>query len=440
MSDIYSRLYYQNQKRIPTPFAIIFLFLIMIGLSSTLNQQKKVAIKAAKNQLVRLEIINVTNNSATIFWRTPEKLISWLVYGEEKNQLNNQVFDERDVEGKREARFNHYAILKNLKPNKKYFFEIVTSKEVIKQKDNKPFSFSTKVQLPQPVNLPPARGRIQNRNGTPLVDAIVILKIEGADPLGDRTKDKGEWLIPFFYLTKANSNDFFQLEKNNLVTIEIISEEGEKSIVKALVKKITPLKTIIIGKDYEFLTEEEKVLSEITQNRSSFQKIDIIFPKEGSAIHGKKPLFRGLALPRKKVKIIIESKLRQAVEVYSDEDGVWKLIPFYDLEPGNNKIILITEDEKGKEITLTRNFIISKSGEGVLGEATPSAELTPSPVKETPTPTPLIETPTSLPPTPTKSFFLTPTPSPIISGIDFFPLTVLATALIFLGGGLVIIF
>jgi hypothetical protein len=421
---------YQKEKKIPTLFGLFFILVLISSLGLVLDKQKKVSISAATPKLQRLEITNTTHNSTTIFWRTSERLVSWLRFGEEKNQLNEQIFDDRNVGNNRNLYFNHYVILKNLQSNKKYFFEIVTSKGLIKKGDNLPFVFITKAQLPQSTTLRPATGTIQDKTGIPLDNAIVLLKIEGTELLSDRTKEKGEWLIPLYYLTKINSNEFVQPTEDTLVILEIINETGNNSLVKAKLKQLTPLtQTIIIGKNYDFIQKkEEKVLSETSMAQPPLNNIDIIFPKENAAIPGRRPSFRGTAFPNKKIKIIIESKSSQIYEKYSDQDGIWKFTPFYDLEPGKHKLTIITEDESGKEVKVTRNFTILKSGEGVLGEATPSATLTPT--------VPVI----TLTVTPIPTEIVSPTESPPTSGISFVPLTIFGSALFVLGVGLVISF
>jgi len=424
---------YQEEKKIPTPIAFLFLLLMLSALGFILNKPKTTSVSASKLRLERIEITNITNTSASVFWRTKEKEVGWLIYGEDKNRLNKQIFDDRDLVNSKNPYFNHYITFKNLQPNKRYFFEIITPKGLIRQNNNLPFSFVTKTQLPLPPSLSPAMGSVQDENGRPLAYGIVLLKIEGAGPLSDRTKDKGEWLIPLYYLTKVDTSELIQPKGDSQVTIEIISEEGKISTIKTILGKISPLpQTIIIGKNYQFAIEEEKVLSETTKNQLNFAKIDIIFPKENADIAGKKPIFKGTALPNKKLKIIIESKTSQVFEIHADRDGIWKLTPFYDLEPGKHQVTIIAEDEDGKEIRISRNFTILKSGEGVtLGEATPSGTISPTAM---PTETPILTMP---PVTLTPTILLTPPGPP---GINFFPLTVISTALMILGAGLIMVF
>jgi hypothetical protein len=88
-------------------------------------------------------------------------------------------------------------------------------------------------------------------------------------------------------------------------------------------------------------------------------------------------------------------------------DGLFRLSPIKPLGIGRQSVTITTTDNKGKSVAFTHMFEILKSGTQVLGDATPSATLTPSEtVTLTPTPT-QIATDSA---TPT----LTPTPADLV--------------------------
>lgn len=434
-----NNLYWQKEKKIPLPVAILIIFFMVGGIVNFFKTQPATKTQASGIKISKLEILNLTDNSAVIFWQTDIPSLGWVYFGTKENQLNQMAFDIRDIKNQKKQWINHFVPLKNLTPNQTYFFLIANEKGIIK-KGNQPFSFKTKLQRPKLTNLSPATGKVYQKNGLPLKNGIVILKIEEAEPLGDLTKETGEYLVPLYYITKKDSFEFFQPSFKTPVIIEIFDEEKNYSLIKTTFEKTTPLpQPVIIGKNYDFTNDNEKVLSAVEKNEKIIlPKITIIFPKENAVISGKKPLFKGTALPQKKIKVVINPE-KQIFEIYSDKDGVWSLIPFYELKPGKYQLIVTTNNEKENPITLTRNFIIGKSGEAVLGEATPSADLSP-----TSTPTPF-QNPTSTPtsvftPTPTTVYVASPTLSPPISGINFLYIVILSISLIMVGLGLVFVF
>jgi uncharacterized surface anchored protein len=67
-------------------------------------------------------------------------------------------------------------------------------------------------------------------------------------------------------------------------------------------------------------------------------------------------------------------------------DGMWRYTPPKPLSEGKQSVTITTSDAKNQTVALTHVFEILKSGTQVLGEATPSATLTPT-IDMTPTPT-----------------------------------------------------
>lgn len=73
-----------------------------------------------------------------------------------------------------------------------------------------------------------------------------------------------------------------------------------------------------------------------------------------------------------------------------EADGVWRYTPSRPLSEGKQSVTITTTDQNGQAKALTNTFEVLKSGTQVLGDATPSATLIPTPtdiVESTPTPT-----------------------------------------------------
>jgi hypothetical protein len=129
------------------PVAILIIFLLIIFFSQLFHRSSAPS-KASKKLLTRLEITNLNYNQATIFWQTDEKTTGYIVYGENKNKTTNFVFDDRDTSTKKNQFFSHMVNLRNLTPQKQYFFLIMINDQIVKQENGAPFSFFTpKFQL-----------------------------------------------------------------------------------------------------------------------------------------------------------------------------------------------------------------------------------------------------------------------------------------------------
>jgi len=125
-------------------------------------------------------------------------------------------------------------------------------------------------------------------------------------------------------------------------------------------------------------------------------------------------MIRGMSVAKKPVTITISGETIESGATQSDAQGVFVYTPKKVLSPGKHTVTVTSKDAKGKPIALTHSFLIFKSGTQVLGDATPSGELT------TPTPTEVIIPIIILTPTdtmypmgiPTETEVITPTTLP----------------------------
>jgi len=415
----YSQLYLKNKSTIPLPLAIFVIFIITIFFANIFHKQS-LSSKATKKLLKRLEITNLNPNQATVVWETEGKTTGYILYGENSQKLTLIALDERDTANNKNKFSFHYVNLKNLSPQKKYFFVIMSDNQVIKKYENEPFSFYTpgdKLQNKTPTLI---YGKVFKETNVSLANAIVFLNLKDYYSLSSFTKETGEFLIPLsvVYSLKDLKPKLPSVEEK--VLIEIISEEGLKTKVEGKISQLSPIpQPLFIGKDYSFIFEEH-VLGVATEVESYKKgEIKIIYPQENAVIPGFTPLIKGTALPNKEVLIHLfqqGGKKNYSARIKVDKNGFWSIKFSENLALGNYLLELKTKDDQNKEIELQRRFrlIGNQAIFGrVLGEATPSATIEPQP---TPTyssqPTQAVELPTPFP----TVFYSTPTPTPFVSG------------------------
>jgi hypothetical protein len=427
---IYSQLYLKNRNYIPMPLAILIIFLLIIFFSQLFHRSSAPS-KASKKLLTRLEIANLNYNQATIFWQTDEKTTGYIVYGENKNKTTNFVFDDRDTPTEKNQFFSHMVNLRNLTPQKQYFFLIMINDQIVKQENGAPFSFFTpKFQLE---NRSPKLiyGKILQSNNQPLTNAIIFLSVNQYYPFLSVSKGSGEWLIPLNILYQKESLAAKIPANDEKATIEILSEEGEKTTVTGKIDQFSPIpQTLVIGKNYNFLFEENVlgVQNETADEskKTNQDEIEISFPQENAVIPGNTPIIKGKALPEKEVFLTLfslaDKNKNYSARVKADKGGFWSLKFLENLSPAAYQLILQTKDQNDKDFQLKRNFrlIGNQAIEGrVLGEATPSATIIPSPT--------LLPTSISTP-----TVILTPT-TPVSGGSNIVLLSIFGFLSIILG-------
>ena len=410
-SDIYFR-----PKQSKLLFIVAGIVLVIFGIFIYFSRANSTPLEAVGKTLKRQEIVNVSPHQAGIFWVSDVKETGWVLYGTSKDSLPLIAIDERDLSEKKNLYTLHYVLLKGLEENKVYYYKIVSGKNVVTSGSQQPFSLKT----PQSTNLSsdirPAYGKITLANGEPAQNAFVFYKYKNAVPFFTLTKLTGEWLLPLQYAINKNTNEAVPIIASEKINIEVISENEVTTNIEALVSKTNPLpQTIIVGKNYKFL-QEDNVLPASTKRVDDTKEypVSIIFPKDKAFIPGSKPLLKGQGVPGKPVKIQINSQPGYISRITSDEKGDWKVEVPVSLAAGTYTMTVTTEDSSTKSVILTRKFTIAKSGEQVLGIATPSATIIPS-ISPTASPSATIAILES--PSPTVTFPLfTATPVSSITG------------------------
>ena len=105
------------------------------------------------------EIVNLTSNQIGIFGN-PKPKNGWVRFGEKEDELDRVVYDERDLAPATQAYTYHYAVLKNLKANTDYYYQIVNDKGAYADNRNKPFMKTPQFNS-QKYSFKPAYGKLR---------------------------------------------------------------------------------------------------------------------------------------------------------------------------------------------------------------------------------------------------------------------------------------
>lgn len=409
---------YRREKKIPT---IIALFFLMIGIGSAVfleRSSQSLQTSAKVNPTPEeVHLTNITDSSFTISWFTSQPTIGSVQVKDTTIKLI--LLDDLDNDNIPRPRNNHYVTAKNLKENTSYTITIIGPGQTgcNNEKICPTFLQKTAIRLNNSLILPPARGTIITKDNKPADTAIVYLLIGKNLPLSGRVDSSGLWVIP---LNNLKSGDFLgkpEISDNDLVYITVKlspSEVGTAVIdVKSIRQNLT-IPNIQLGNSYNFIdlsakrgllaqTQDQKILgtniqtNPISSTEKNSEKVDFLFPKsDNETTTDNRPRLRGRGVPGGQLIITVNSS-PQTDRITVSSDGSWDWRPSQSLSPGIHHVNIQGYDEKGNPINITRKFIVLKSGERVLGDATPSSTLSPTSI---PTVTP-IPSPALLPATPT---------------------------------------
>ncbi len=415
---MYTDLYLQERRQtgIPKVFWIGIFALFGLVASQMYFWYASVPAKASEISVSRVLITDITPSSFGIFVETEEPVPMYAIYGENETKLTNTVHDRLDSLEASTPKKYHYFNIVDLQIGKIYKYSLVTDGRLIEYNTRTLFEFRASEEYPVQIGQKrPIYGKVVVPNGAGLSEATLIFRQSGGTNFKiftAVTKSSGEWL----YSLPSSFSD------QDILDVEVVHESHPHSQIKALVSNSSPMpQSLVIGSDYVF-SETEKVLGTSAKRADSPKKSDnyvvsILYPANNAIIPDTRPLFKGYGIPSTTVAIEVNSRPSYIEKTIVDERGIWYIEPQSPFLPGSYTLAVKIQDSTNALRTLTRNFVIAKSGEQVLGlsnVSTPSSTL--SPVKITVTQAPIVTMITQSP-----VFEVTPTPSTLVEAGTEFP-------------------
>lgn len=389
---------YKRQLRIPTIVALIIL-IFGLGGSLLLVETSRPLTSSADATIIpsNLHISNVSDSQFSVSWLTAKETTGYISYSDQQSSFLT-AFDDRDEDGKPKNYIAHHVTVKNLKENTTYVFKIYSGKVIF---DNKGENFrqNTGPKIVSTLSLNPAYGTIADERDKPISGALVYLTLGKGLPLSTLVKEGGTWLIP---LNNVRTQDLLgrpEIASPEVIQISILFSENMSSYATTDTANSSPVPVMNLGKSYDFrnligkkkapvakkadspnvLGTVETKLSPTPSKAPNIQhKVDLLFPDKNQATTiDAKPLIKGTGIPGKELIITVNST-PQLGKVTIASDGTWSFIPRNPLSSGTHTVSITTTDGAGKSVTLSRQFIVLKSGERVLGDATPSGNISPT--------------------------------------------------------------
>ncbi len=409
---------YKKEKRVPTVIALVILFL-GIGGAVYLDKTLHIFTSSAKEEILPQEVrfANINDNSFTVSWLTSSPATSAIAVSSGPQSIT--FLDDFDNDNIPRPRYTHYVTVKNLKEDTNYTVKIYNTDLKCRNALSCPsYNQKTGLKLTKIISLPPAHGTIISKTGNEATGALVYLTVGKSALLASRSDSSGLWAIPLTNLRSENLSKRPEIADNDIAQITVFSAPSKSASAVIDIRSIRQnlsVPAIQIGNTYNFIstsgkkelaqTPKQQVLGSQAQFTASNKIYDILFPfQDGDYTPDPQPEIRGIGISGSRILITVNST-PQTASVTVDQNGTWRWRPPLPLEPGTHNLSIQGYDQSGNLITVTRQFIVLKSGEQVLGEATASATLTPT---LTPLPTPTLlptitytPTLTSVPPTST---------------------------------------
>lgn len=399
-------------QRFPTLLGII-LIVVGIGVTSFLVNRGVITFsRAAPSQDPQTaRITNTSDVSFTVSYRTAGAVPGSIAYGKTKD-LGLVALDERDqVAGSAKNYQIHSITIRDLQPNTKYFFSIISGNGTFLD-NGTPFTVTTApTGTTKPTSQQPLTGKIISSDGTALADSIVYLSITNAQSLSTLTKSDGTYIIPLNTILTKDLSSLLTITPDTSMNLLILGQTQQSTVVLTT-KQSSPVPIITLSQNYNFSSsttpldaDQSALASQAAQTSFPFLSASeiinnktpqVLSPKNGETFTDQQPVFNGTASPNTDVKVVINSNSQIESNVKTNANGNWSFRPNTKLSPGSHKVTVATKDSLGILNTITRSFTVYAQGSQVSQTATPSATITP-------------KLTTTISPTPT--LFVLPTPT-----------------------------
>lgn len=396
----------QFPQKIPTLIGLFLLIGVIGSLIGGVEFVSQLNTQAAATVIPsQIKVSSITDSSAVISWLTESEVTGFIELTSPKKQL---FYDQRDKEGKLDKYKTHFVSLTGLSPQTIYSFTINSHNRAFPQTT---LSFKTHLPLPGGSGLEPAYGSVETTSGMPTTGAIIILTPVGGQPLAALTQSSGSWIVSLNIARTIDGGAYLSLTEDRLDEEIVIDYPGPATSAFTDTLNDSPVPNIVIGKQYDFRREQgnnfEKTSFLAKSPNSSVLGVNIsptplpapspltiTQPRSNAALPTDLPLFQGTGIPGNPVTLTIGITHPFSTSIKIDADGLWRFTPPKPLGAGKHSITASSKDKSGRPVALTHMFEIFKSGTQVLGDATPSATLSPQP-SLTPTLTPILsDTPT----------------------------------------------
>lgn len=219
--------------KIPTVFGLVLIITsLSLGLIFYSFQKTNDHNLKQSSTPQNIKIFNLTGNQASITWQTNLTTEGEVeLNGDQKNLKR----DDRDLNTPTPHQV-HFVTLKNLNPNTKYTYKIKSGNFYYPDYN---LEFETLPQINTDNLLSEKnkflRGTILNTNLNPIDEALVILKIDGAQEIASITGISGNFILPLHILS-ADGTNFLEIDSTLPATILV-----EKSTLKSNISLNLPL-------------------------------------------------------------------------------------------------------------------------------------------------------------------------------------------------------
>ncbi len=389
------------QRQIPTLLGIGILILSLIGGIAMIGTGGGVFTPRATPQTTpqNIKVTNVNDTGFTVSFLTDEATSGFIKYGEIATELKLQASDDRDqLSGSVGQYSTHHISVKNVDPDKDYYFTLGTASVSKHDNNGAPFTVKTAKRARATTAAKTVYGNIMAASGSPAEGAVVYLTIPEVGELSTLVRSSGSWAIPLSNARKRDSLEPVDVSSTETLNLFVQGPQiSSTTTLQVTVDESQPVRTISLGgaaqPDTDTFTTDSSSEDEdpdkaendvIAENPSSLpsespsplpedsptpaatEVVTVNLDKvDQPTVNTTQPTIMGKAAPGVVVTIQVNSETQIVTQVTADAAGNFSLplsLGEKELEPGEHSVtITYTDPATGQQKTETKTFYVSST-------------------------------------------------------------------------------
>lgn len=375
-------------RKIPTLLGLLFVILLVGAIVVVFERVARYPTKATQSTSPKnIEITNVTDTSFTVTWQT-DTAVTGAVITSRSTFKSKTIFDERDLTNRTQGKYTTHAVTyREAQANTEYSLTILSSGKPSSSRESKLTVRTGPTISTSASTAEPAYGTIKTPEGNPATGALVYLSLLGSQKLATLVSDTGTWLIPINLIRTEDLSSYLPQEERTTEELVVRFDELETTATTDTLND-APVPDMILGKTYDFKKIQAKTPSSLAMKPPNVLgestpatdgRVTIVKPADGASLTTRLPLIQGTGLSGKTVTITLGITSPTVGTTIVGGDGIWRFTPSAALTIGKQSVTITSTNKLGQAVAITHMFEILKSGTQVLGDATPSGTLTPTP-------------------------------------------------------------
>jgi len=244
-------------KKIPSVLGISIITFGVIATTFLVKGGRTLQVNAGPGQDPKnIEVSNISDTSFTITYTTDDAVIGTINVGDNPKNLDIKHIDNRDkATGSINKYQTHIITAEGLKPDSKYFYSITSGDKTYT--DDNTYITNTSSSFGDNSNIQTLiSGKVISADGNKPNDALVIVKINGAQTLSTLVDKTGNYNIKLNNLKNFDLESLFELNKTKPVNIDIFSG-SQNSRIQLSSDQLSNIPAITISSNYDFSEESE---------------------------------------------------------------------------------------------------------------------------------------------------------------------------------------